>query len=245
MLKVLLALVLGFSVALGVSHYRMAIRLQAIESGTARLYDRLASGERQHTQRVSVIPPTDVHIDPAFSRGHSEARVGLIIYSDFQCPFCAKFARETLPQIEERFVATGKVIVAFKQFPLEAGRRMARVAALAAVCAGRAGRFWALHDELFLNTQVRDVTALAASWRAAGLADGDLRRCEEDRAADDAVQAELEEAKRFGLTGTPAFVAGGRRRGIVTVETRLMGALPMQRFEEVLDQLLVVHSGVR
>jgi len=84
-------------------------------------------------------------------RGSPNANVTMVIYSDFQCPVCGRFAREILPQIESNYVDTGKVKLIFKQFPITSIHNFAQKAAEASECAADQGKFWEYHDRLYQN----------------------------------------------------------------------------------------------
>ena len=81
--------------------------------------------------------------------GNASAPLVLIEYSDFQCPFCAKFTREVLPQLRDEFISTGMVAHVFRHFPLVGIHPSAMGAAKAADCALPLGQFWVFHDFLF------------------------------------------------------------------------------------------------
>src|SRR5262245_37660949 len=76
----------------------------------------LAARPVEHAQ--SPVPANPISLDGATLQGNPRAKVALVVYSDFQCPFCAKFGQETLPGIQARYVKPGRVLVAFRQFPL-------------------------------------------------------------------------------------------------------------------------------
>src|SRR5215510_15815847 len=98
------------------------------------------------------LPTKAISLNGATLQGDPKAKVALIVYSDFQCPFCARFGKDSLPGIQARYVKTGRVLVAFRQFPLNI-HAFARKAAEASLCAGKQGRFWEMHDQLFLHQQ--------------------------------------------------------------------------------------------
>ena len=77
----------------------------------------------------------------SYVKGDPEAPVTIMEFSDFQCPFCARFVSQTLPQIEEQYISTGKVKLVFKHFPLVQTHQFASKAAEASVCAGDQGKF--------------------------------------------------------------------------------------------------------
>ena len=84
-------------------------------------------------------------------KGPKDAKVVLVEFSDFQCPFCARFSRDTIPQVQTDYVDTGKIKYVFADFPLETIHPYAFKAAEAAGCAGEQGEFWKMHDHLFAN----------------------------------------------------------------------------------------------
>ena len=94
-----------------------------------------------------------ITVDDALFKGEKNAKVTLIEFADYQCPFCARFYRETFPQIQENYIFTGKVKFFFLNFPLERSHPQAFKAAVAANCAGEQGKFWAMHDRLFTHQE--------------------------------------------------------------------------------------------
>lgn len=90
-----------------------------------------------------------VEVGSSASKGDANAKITLVEFSDFQCPFCAKFYSETLPQIMKDYIDTGKVKLVYKHFPLISIHPNAQKAAEAAECAGEQGKFWEMHDAMF------------------------------------------------------------------------------------------------
>src|SRR5262249_13220452 len=85
--------------------------------------------------------------------GDPNARIAIVEFGDYQCPFCGQHANQVLPQILENYVKTGKVRYFFKDTPVEAIHPRALKAAEAALCAGEQGKYWEMHDHLFKNQQ--------------------------------------------------------------------------------------------
>jgi protein-disulfide isomerase len=85
------------------------------------------------------------------SKGRADAPVTIVEFSDFQCPFCARHVRETLPQLEKEYIGTGKVRYVYRNLPLESIHSNAFRAAEAAACANESGKFWPLHARFFAN----------------------------------------------------------------------------------------------
>jgi len=95
-------------------------------------------------------PVVDMDVGDAPTKGPADAKVQIIEFSDFECPYCAKFVIETLPQILSTY--GDKVLFAFKDYPLPASMHpYAEKAAEAAECANDQGKFWEYHDLIFQN----------------------------------------------------------------------------------------------
>jgi len=183
------------------------------------------------------VPAQPIVLTGAQLLGSRSAKVGLVLYSDFQCPFCGTFARDTLPILEEKYVRTGKVLVAFRQFPLP-NHLLAVKAAEAAVCAGRQGKFWPYHDRLFANPQSLDSSNLHEHARQVQLDPQQLAACLDGQASA-IVQADKTSGSALHVTGTPAFLAGAMLSdGRLKVIDRFSGAKPIAQFQIMLDRLL-------
>ena len=100
------------------------------------------------TPRSVPVPSGPVFLGGAAVLGSATAPAAILEFSEFQCPFCGKFARETLPEFHETYVKSGQVALMFRHMPL-GSHQFAAGAAEAAECAGRAGKFWELHDVMF------------------------------------------------------------------------------------------------
>lgn len=154
------------------------------------------------------VPSELLSLEGAAMMGAEDAPVALIIYSDFQCPFCGQLARTVLPEIIEAYVATGRVRLAFRNLPLENIHPMAVGAAAAAECAGQQGHFWPMHDLLFkdpsrLNTE--QYRTNAADLRLASEA---FDRCLDGPDATAKVRADALASQSLGLGSTPTLHLG-------------------------------------
>jgi protein-disulfide isomerase len=177
-------------------------------------------------------------------KGSPTARVTLIEFSDYQCPFCARHVRETFPQIERDYIATGKVKYVFRDFPLTAIHKQAFKAAEAANCAGVQDKYWDMHDRLFRNTQAMAINNFEDHARALGLEMDSFRQCLERAMTAKEIQEDLAEGQKAGVRGTPTFFIGLTDPNGFTVKplTMLRGARPYQDFQEALDSLLAPTS---
>ena len=187
---------------------------------------------------TKLTPPADpVALTGSAVRGSQNAKAVLIVYSDFQCPYCGRFARDVFPEIQRRYVDTGRVSIAFRHLPLPIHPQAVR-AAVTAECAGQQNRFWEMHDLLFAQKELNEntITALADSL------DLDKKRFEEcvaDASVTERVTNSVKAANAFGINGTPAFFVGTREDdGRVRVSRTLSGALPFIEFERAVDAVL-------
>ncbi len=169
----------------------------------------------------------------ARSRGSATAPVTVFEMSDFQCPWCGRFARETMPTLEREYVATGKVKFVFVNFPLTMHKNAAPAAELA-MCAAKQDRFWQVHDRLF-RTQAQweglaePGTFFLSLADSAGTDRDQLVTCLRTHATRALVQQDAEGSARSGATSTPTFYIEG---GLMS------GAQPVEVFRAVLDSII-------
>jgi protein-disulfide isomerase len=144
-------------------------------------------------------------------KGAEDAKVTIVEYSDFQCPFC-KRGTDIIPQILKEY--DGKVKIAYKQLPLPI-HNWARDAAIASVCADQQGndKFWELHDLLFENqtnlTPENAKEEINGFAKQIGLNTDAFDKCLSSPEAAQRVQNESEEARSIGVSSTPTFVVNG------------------------------------
>lgn len=192
------------------------------------------------SSRPEIASPADLQsLDGAHLKGNLQAPVGMIAYSDFQCPFCGRFARDILPKLDRTYVQTGRVVFGFRHLPLEKIHPFAIKAAEAAECGAGQGRFWEMHDAMFLGTATLDTPGLLIAARVAGLNTNEAKAC---IAADGskAIREDMARAAALNLTSTPVFLIGRIEQGGVRVSKVLRGAQPFESFAAVLDPLFEV-----
>jgi len=178
--------------------------------------------------------------DLARIKGAESARVWLVVVSDFQCPFCKQWHDETAERIDREYVRTGKVRVAYLNYPISTHRN-ARPAHEAAMCAAEQGAFWPMADALF-GTQ--DAWKNRGDARAffdslAGTLPLDhtrLRACVRDGALRSLIQADVDRVMRRGVGSTPTFFAGSYV---------LVGAQPFEIFKQALDRAVADATADR
>ncbi|HEX6248925.1 MAG TPA: thioredoxin domain-containing protein [Nocardioidaceae bacterium] len=167
--------------------------------------------------------------DPA-ALGDVDAPVLMVNYSEYQCPFCGKFARDTKPELVDEYVEDGTLRIEWRDFPYLGPESI--TSAKAAWAAGEQGKFWEYHDAMFEDQQPPNSGKLTDEYlvdkaEQIGL---DVDRFREDmtsKAAADKVKADFDEGQEIGVTGTPAFLVNGRP---------IMGAQPTETFVEAVEQ---------
>jgi protein-disulfide isomerase len=178
-------------------------------------------------------------------KGEAEARVTLVEISDYQCPFCSRYTRDTYPQVENEYIKTGKVKSVFLDLPLESLHNAAFGAAKAARCAGDQGKYWEMHDRLFANQKTLEPWNPHAE--AIGLDVAVFETCVGGTKHDDAIRRDMAEAQKLGITGTPAFLIGRTdpKSSKLTVAAALRGARPFADFKTEIDKLLAEPEKAR
>ncbi len=167
--------------------------------------------------------------------------VWLVVVSDFQCPYCKVWHDETGPQVERDYVRTGKIRIAYLNFPLSTHRN-AWPAHEAAMCAAEQGQFWPVADALFATQSAwkgrSDGVAYFDSLtravaRTTALDHARLRRCIASGDTRALVQADFDRSLRRGVGSTPTFFVGGQM---------LLGAQPYAAFQRALDAALAAAA---
>ena len=182
---------------------------------------------------------TDAHLT-----GPINALVGIIIYSDFQCPFCRAAARNTLPALKAMYGGDGRLVLAFRYFPLESIHPLAFRAAQVAECAQAQGRFWPAHDYLFerQDSLRRSLENLAMISRDIEV-DADILEACVGRSQTERVRADLAHGTELGITSTPTFLIGPVEGSFLHVTDVVVGNQVVATFQRVLDRLLAVKAS--
>lgn len=180
--------------------------------------------------------PIDITREPF--RGATNAKVALIEFSDFQCPFCGKYDRETYPQLIKDYVDTGRVKYVWRDYPLDFHQDAGK-AAEAARCARDQGRFWEMHDRLFANQQTIAATDLPKYAEALQLNAPTFQQCLDSGRYTADIQKAITDANGLGISGTPSFFIGVvQPNGTVKAAKKLVGAQPYATFKAAIDSLL-------
>lgn len=159
------------------------------------------------------------------AKGSSQAKVTIVEFSDFQCPYCGK-VQDTLKKIFETY--PNKVKLVFRNYPLPFHEN-AEPAAQASLCANEQGKFWEFHDKLFANQEKLTLTDLKQYAANLGLDTNKFNSCLDSNKYKETVQKDTKDGQAVGVSGTPAFFINGR---LVT------GAQPFENFKKIIDEEL-------
>ena len=185
--------------------------------------------------------PMKISADDDPVMGDPDAPITIIEFSDFQCPFCARFDSQTLPSILEEYIEHGKVKLVFRDFPIQSIHPNAVAAHVASECANEQDKFKEMHDMLFDNqnewNKQETVNALSLFSQYATkiqLEQEAFDSCLSSGKYLDEIKKDLEDGRTYGVSGTPGFFIGNDEIGYV----ELKGAQPFESFKKVIDAQL-------
>jgi len=159
-------------------------------------------------------------------KGNANAPVTIIEFSEYQCPFCGRFARDTLPSIVRDYVDTGKVKFVYRDFVVHSSSQDAQEAA---ECAKEQDKFWEYHDVLYENQQNLDIESLKGYASDIGLETNSFNSCLNSRKYKDEVDKDTADGRTAGVRGTPTFFINGKK---------FVGAQPYEKFKTEIEAAL-------
>ncbi len=174
----------------------------------------VSSSKNKTVQLVSLTAATEINSKGSPFLGNPDAPVTLIVFSDFQCPFCARLGT-VIDQVTMAFPETVKVV--FKNFPLRQ-HRYASLAALAGIAAQQQGKFWEFHDQLFPQQKELDQDKIMEVAQNIGL---DMKEFTRDIGSESTKQklaSDISDGQAAGVHGTPTVFINGREPEKLTFE---------------------------
>lgn len=219
------------------SYYVIALetRLNETTSTTMQQFDariaRLESGgAAQQPQKPKVVQFTVPEDAPRL--GSADAKVTIVEFADFQCPYCGKFQQDVYPQIKKEYIDTGKASFVYQDFSFLGEE--SNLAAEAAKCAADQGKFWEYHDYLFSHQKGENKGAFAAKnlkafAKTVQLNTSLFNKCLDSGSYAKEVEAETASGRAIGVSGTPTVLVNGKV---------FVGALPFESFKQAIDEAL-------
>lgn len=221
--------VLGLIAVLAIAQYRDSAIFAASDQESQ---GTVAEDAQRLDPAVAAELPRREKNDPT-AMGRRDAPVVMIEYADYRCPFCAIFARETLPDLRKKYITTGEVRYERRDKPIYGDQSMA--AAIAVRAAGQQGKYWPMHEAIYAAAPARGHPDLPRKKlirfaQKAGVPDmAAFTDALDSPVLKKKVRADADEADRIGIAATPAFVINGRL---------IVGAQPESVFAEAFDEAL-------
>ncbi|MGH7567072.1 MAG: DsbA family protein [Gemmatimonadota bacterium] len=178
---------------------------------------------------TEVVDGVDVSHDPVL--GPADAPITIVEFSDFECPFCARFAQETAPALRRQYGERIRWI--FVNYPLRSIHPNAYEAALAGECATEQERFWPFYDAMFSGRHRLSGTGYEEAAETIGLDEERFQTCYRNADHAEEVALDIKEGEKFYILGTPTFYVNGKR---------MEGAQRPEAFAAVIDSILVSGS---
>ena len=167
----------------------------------------------------------DVSNDPVL--GPPNAPITIVEFSDFECPFCSRFAQSTAPALRRQY--GDRIRWIFVNYPLRSIHPNAYEAALAGECAADQGRFWPFYDALFSGRHPLSGDGYVAAAGEIGLDEERFETCYRNADPAHEVLLDIQEGEKFYILGTPTFYVNGKR---------MEGAQRPEAFAAVIDSIL-------
>ena len=189
----------------------------------------------------AAVKPGELYTDDDASLGNPDAEVVIVEFADFQCPFCGRLHKDTLPQVIDTYVKTGKALLVYKHFAFLG--QESQWAAEASECARDQGKFWKYHDYLYNylwdtyyakgengeNVGAFSKDNLKSFAQIVGLNGGEFGQCLDSGKHTAKVQQDVQVGKANGVNGTPATFINGKL---------VVGAQPYSAFETAIEEAL-------
>jgi len=185
-----------------------------------------------------------VNVQGAPLLGDPKAKIAIVEFSDYQCPYCRRFHLETFPRLQKNYIDSGKVAFAAKNFPLDFHPESVG-AALTVNCARRQNikASWDIQGQLFMQQNRLGKAFYDELIKRYGLDGEKFSKCLAETKQHNAIAEDLDYARQLGVQGTPTFFIGQLRGGQVVDTVRLVGAQPYRGFVRILDALTMPAEG--
>ncbi len=166
--------------------------------------------------------------------GKAGAPVTIVEFSDYQCPYCRRFASTVFPMLKRDYIDTGKVRYVFRDFPLAQIHPQAAKAHEGAHCAGEHNLYWEMHDVLFQKQKDLSIPSLKQYAQDMGLDTEAFGGCLDSGKYQADIQKDMADGAKAGVRGTPSFIIGKTGTGETITGTLVRGAQPLARFQQVI-----------
>lgn len=169
-------------------------------------------------------------------QGKANTPIIIVEFGDYECAYCLRHGRETLPLLRKKFIDRGIIRYAYMNSPLR-GHRNARFLAVSAMCAGEQTFYWEMHDKL-IEKQPSSYSEVLSIAESLGLDCTAFDVCLKKHTTDNRIDDDLQQAGRLGIQAVPSFVVGTiGQDGNVLVQEVISGAHPISVFERSIGRI--------
>lgn len=193
----------------------------------------------QQVQQPKTASKVSMDDDPVY--GNKDAKVAIVEFSDFECPFCARHSVQTNPQIEKNYVDNGKVKIVYRDTPFHGSGAIEKANAANCVNELVGGDAYfkmknAIYKALNVEQKVMDTADLKAQALILGANEGEYDKCVAENRYLDEINKDLADSRKYNINGTPTFVIGKVVDGNMVEGEVVSGAQPYAVFKAVLDK---------
>ncbi|MBD9358870.1 DsbA family protein [Methylomonas albis] len=199
-----------------------------------QLKDRVAGLEQKLAEAQPKAAPISLVGSENMTLGKADAKLAIIEFSDYECPFCAKHYKNVLPKLRERYIDKGVIQYVMKDFPLEFHAH-ARKASLATRCAGEQKQYWAMHDAVFEAHGLVSDELIGSVAKQHKLDLAALTQCMDDPAQLRKVESDMALGSKLGVNGTPAFLVGRIKDRQLVDYKRFDGVQSLETFAGMIE----------
>lgn len=236
-----------FSFLLGMlTNKVMYLENAAKNSSNAQVANSPIGNNAQAPQAVPTedLSPKDVSIDDDPVLGQENAKITVIDFTDYECPFCKRYFDQTFPQIKKEYIDTGKIKYVVRDLPLSFHANAPKEAQAAECARDQGGNdaYYKYHDEIFKRTTSNGtglaLTELSVIATDLGLNGALLQQCLDSDKYKAEVEKDFADAGKVGANGTPTFFIGKSTSNGIIKGTKLVGAQPFSAFKTEIDKQL-------
>jgi protein-disulfide isomerase len=202
-------------------------------SDIKKLFNTAITRAKKAAERTT--SSTTIDDDPVL--GSSDAPLTLVEFSDYQCPYCGRFFKNTYPVLKEEYIKTGKLRYVYRDFPLSF-HKQAPKAHEAASCVGEQGKYWEMHDSIFSDQKKMEVEDLREKARVLGVDMSTFNSCLDSGKYAAEIKKDIADGTKAGVRGTPSFVLGPTNENGEVKGPFIRGAQPTAYFKNQIDLLL-------
>lgn len=196
----------------------------------------LAACHREQDDKNDKTAKLEIQLEDDPRLGGNDAPIGLVVFSDYQCPHCQHFHTEVLPQLKTAYIDKNIVQYIYKDFPLKT-HRMAFSASLAANCAGEQDSYWSMQDALFANQTRLSLDLLHTLAKRLDLDEEAFSGCIKQAEQIKEVYSDLQYGLDLGVRSTPTFFLGHLHNGVLIVERMADGAPAFAVLQQEIEAL--------